>query len=62
MRSRGEVAPAQPAYLEDRILCCEGRAQRFGTQFDWDENGELSPQPIEDEHNVDLRRRSVGWL
>jgi hypothetical protein len=38
--TRGEMEPAQAAYLEDRICFFERRAQRYGTQFDWDENAE----------------------
>jgi hypothetical protein len=57
---RGEVPPAQPAMLEDRIRTLEGRPQLFGTQFDWDHAGEMSPVPIEDEAGVDERRRTVG--
>jgi hypothetical protein len=32
----------------------------YGTQFDWDEAGQMSPSPIEDETNVDARRAEVG--
>jgi hypothetical protein len=56
----GEAAKAQIAYLEDRIRYMEGQPQLYGTQYDWDENGELSPHPIEDPASVDERRRSVG--
>jgi hypothetical protein len=58
--TRGEVPPLQPALLEDRIRTLEGRPQRYGTQFDWDESGELSPLPVEDRERVDERRRAVG--
>jgi hypothetical protein len=58
--ARGEVPAMQPAMLEDRIRTLEGRAQRYGTQVDWDESGELSPLPLEDPAHVDARRRSVG--
>ena len=58
--ARGEVPASQPALLEDRIRTLEGRPQRFGTQFDWDESGALSPLPLEDPEHVDARRRSVG--
>lgn len=59
--ARSEEVPAwQPAMLEDRIRTMEGRPQRYGTQFDWDETGQLSPLPIEDRPGVDARRRSVG--
>jgi len=56
----GEIEPFQAAYLEDRICVFEGRLQRYGTHFDWDENGELSPQPLQDAERVDEYRRSVG--
>jgi hypothetical protein len=56
----GEVSAAQAAYLQDRICFFEGRPQVYGTQYDWDENGELNPHPIEDMAGVDARRRSVG--
>jgi hypothetical protein len=58
--ARGEVPAVEAAMLEDRIRVFEGRPQRYGTQFDWDEHGQLSPLPVEDEANVDDRRRSVG--
>ena len=32
----------------------------FGSQFDWDEDGALSPAPIFDPDGVDDRRASVG--
>jgi Family of unknown function (DUF6624) len=55
----GEVAAVHFAMLEDRIRFFEGRPQRYGTQFDWDEHGELSPAPIEDVAGVDERRRAL---
>ena len=57
---RGEATLAQVAYLEDRIAFFERRPQRYGTQFDWDEHGMLSPWPIEDPEGVDARREAVG--
>lgn len=56
----GEISAAQVACLEDRICVFEGRPQRYGTQFDWDGNGKLSPHPIEDPERVDDYRASVG--
>lgn len=54
-------APAwQMAMMLDRIRTFEGRPQVFGTSFDWDESGELSPRPIENPGDVDLRRASIG--
>ena len=53
--------PARLAMLEDRTLVFSGKKQKFGTQFDWDANGELRPFPIGDEGNVDSRR-TIGGL
>lgn len=56
-----EIEPWQLAHLEDRIRSLEGRLQLYGTQFDWDENGFMSPYPaIENPDNVDERRQKVG--
>ena len=57
---RGEVPPIEPAMLDDRIRCYEGRPQRYGTQFDWDVDRQLSPYPIEDPDRVDRWRAAVG--
>ncbi len=48
------------AYLSDRIAVFEGKRQSYGTQFDWDENGVLSPQPFDDLDQVNQRRKSIG--
>ena len=60
--ARDEVPAHQPAMLEDRIRTLEGRPQSYGTQFDWDEAGELNPLPIEDPDGLDVRRRTVGLV
>lgn len=57
---RGDAAALRAAMLEDRIRTLEGRLQRYGTQFDWDAAGQLSPLPIEDPAGVDARRREIG--
>lgn len=56
----GNVPAWQPAYLEDRIRIFEGRPQVYGTQFDWDENGEMSPVPVEDPAGLAGRREGLG--
>ncbi len=56
----GRASPRHAAMLEDRIRFFEGRPQRYGTQFDWDAEGKLSPGEVEDPPRVDERRRSVG--
>ena len=48
------------AMLEDRILYFEGKKQLYGTQFDWDENNEMSPLPILDPETVEKRRKIAG--
>lgn len=48
------------AYLTDRIAVYENLPQHYGTQFDWDENGALSPQPFDDLAKVNQRRKSIG--
>ncbi len=58
---KGDAPAWQAAYLEDRIRALEGRPQRYGSQYDWDEAGRMSPHPpIEEPESVDIRRASVG--
>lgn len=52
--------PVNLAYLSDRIAVFEEKPQLYGTQFDWDENGELSPTLFEDLTTVNQRRQSIG--
>ena len=56
----GQANPLDVAYLSDRISIFEGGAQTFGTQFDWDANGQLSPAAVRDPETLDERRASVG--
>lgn len=56
----GAVPRWQPAYLEDRIRLFEGRPQLHGTNFDWDEQGLMSPNPIDEPEGVDERRAAIG--
>jgi len=58
--ARHEADPAQVAYLEDRICFFERRPQRYGTQIDWDEHGQMSPWRLEDPERVDEYRQAVG--
>jgi len=59
----GEVSALEVAMLEDRIRTFEGRPQRYGTQFDWDEHGRLSPLPLEDPAGAgDTRGAPAGRL
>jgi len=52
--------PISLAYLKDRIAVFEGFHQTYGTQYDWDENGEMSPNNIGDIAQVNRRRKSIG--
>jgi hypothetical protein len=58
--AKGEASLRELAMLDDRIRVNEGRQQRYGTQYDWDAHGEMSPLPLEDPEHVDERRRAVG--
>lgn len=48
------------AYLTDRIAVFEDNPQLYGTQFDWDKNGKLSPNIFDDLIRVNQRRKSIG--
>ena len=50
----------QLAYLTDRVSILEGKEQRYGTQFDWDEAGLMSPGPYDDLDMVNARRLALG--
>jgi len=58
--SHKNADPKHLAYLTDRIAVFEGNPQLFGTNFDWDENGELSPNKYDDLNEVNERRKSIG--
>ena len=60
LKDEKDIPAWQIAMMTDRICMFENRGQIYGTQFDWDENGELSPVEIDDIENVDSRRASVG--
>ncbi|MEL6390105.1 MAG: DUF6624 domain-containing protein [Bacteroidota bacterium] len=56
----GRASPIDLAYLSDRIAILEGRSQLYGTQFDWDEDGLISPQSMDDVELVNERREQLG--
>jgi len=58
--TRGDADPIEAARLEDRIAFNERRPQRYGTLFDWDAAGEMSPWTIDDPAEVDRRRAALG--
>jgi hypothetical protein len=56
---QGEVSKSDLAYLTDRILVAENKKQIYGTQFH-SVSGKMEPAPIEDEENLDKRRKEAG--
>lgn len=46
--------------MTDRVAVFEEKPQLYGAQFDWDENGELSPNRFDDLTKVNQRRISIG--
>lgn len=55
----GEASGIDLAYLTDRVLVAEKKKQLYGRQFR-QLDGKMEPQPIEDEANLDARRKKVG--
>lgn len=58
--SENKAASINLAYLTDRIAVFEDKPQLYGTQFDWDENGLLSPNTFDDLTKVNQRRKQIG--
>lgn len=54
----GELSPARLAAVVDRVLFHEGKPQRYGLVFDWNDEGELDCGPVED--GADERRAAIG--
>ena len=52
--------PKHLAYLTDRIAVFKSKAQRYGTQFDWNEKGEMAPLWYDELDLVNQRRASIG--
>jgi hypothetical protein len=59
--AKGEATGEQLAYLTDRVRVGGKKPQIDGTQLRW-VDGKLRSLPIEDEANVDRRRKAVGLL
>lgn len=60
--AKGEVPALQLAMVTDRVCVLEGKPQIYGTQYDWDENGEMSPCPVENPEQVDELREGIGLI
>lgn len=54
-----EIIPKDIAYLTDRVLVARGQPQLYGTQF-WDYGDGLEPRPIQNESELDQRRKRMG--
>lgn len=52
--------PKSLAFLTDRIAVLEETPQLYGTQFDWDEDGMLSPNHFDDLIKVNEKRKLIG--
>lgn len=55
-----QAAPINLAYLSDRVATFEERPQLYGTQFDWNERGNMSPKKYDDLEKVNARRSALG--
>ena len=58
--SENKADPKHLAYLTDRIAVFKGEPQLYGTQFDWDENGNLAPNLFDNLTKVNIRRQLIG--
>lgn len=54
-----EIAKSNIAYLTDRILVNKGKPQIYGTQFRKNPSGELVPQKIKSEKNLNALRKKM---
>ncbi len=54
-------SPIKLAYLIDRIAVFDEEPQLYGTQFDWNEDGELCPNHFDDLEKVNQRRKKIGF-
>ncbi|MFD2939854.1 DUF6624 domain-containing protein [Flavobacterium notoginsengisoli] len=59
--NENKADPINLAYLSDRITVFEDKPQLYGTQFDWDVNGEMSPNFFDDLTKVNERRKQIGF-
>lgn len=58
--AKAETEAYQFAFLHDRIAFFAGRAQRYGTQSDWNKDGKMQVWKLEDKEKVNLYRAEVG--
>lgn len=58
--AEGDADPAEVAMLEDRIRVSEGRPQRYGTQYDWSDDGTAMVPTVGVEAPESLTERRAG--
>ena len=58
--AKNESSAPDLALLQDRILMRQGKKQIYGSQIVRDSTGSWKFYPIEDEKNVNLRRKKIG--
>ena len=57
----GDIKKSSLAYLTDKILTKEGKMQLYGTQIIYSLPNKIYEfKPIEDEQNVNVRRKDFG--
>lgn len=56
----GKMNSGSLALLEDRVALRQGKKQIYGSQIEKNAKGDWVVSPIEDEINVNERRKSVG--
>lgn len=57
---RGQVDRGDVALLTDRVLLAEGKPQRYGSQFETDDDGVMRLRPVEDLAGLEARRAAAG--
>lgn len=58
--AEGEAAPADLAYLDDRVRVARGEPQRYGSQCEQDDSGQWHPLPLAEPDHADRLRAEVG--
>ncbi|MFD2920002.1 DUF6624 domain-containing protein [Terrimonas rubra] len=53
---KGQISGREYAYLYDRVQINSGKEQLYGTQLEYDTEGNAIPKNLKDKQNVDQRR------
>ena len=57
--NKGELPKKYVAMTIDRIRIYEGKPQVYGTHYEWDDSGEMSPVFLENPEKIDERRADM---